>query len=196
MLEFLESINKLKSIPRSGWISHGVSWQDVESVADHSYSTCAIALVLADLELKRGARLDVERVLRMAVLHDIAESLTFDISKAYLEYVGRRGDAIKNELEHSAWEHVARGIGDPKLAREYARSQAEHAANRTVESKLVHAADKLDILLRIIEYRRRGYPKSMFDDLWKTTSIEVRASRIPSVRRIHALVLAAARRVR
>jgi putative hydrolase of HD superfamily len=196
VLEFLQSINKMKSIPRSGWIGHGVSWSDVESVAEHSYSTCALALLLADLELKRGARLDPARILRMAILHDVGESLTFDISRAYLEYVGKKGAAIKNELERSAWLHIVRGLNDRKLASNYARNQVEYVANRTLESKLVHAADKLDILLQIIDYVRQGYPWALLDDLWNTTSEEVATSRIPSVRKIHQLILGAAKRIR
>lgn len=147
-------------------MSHGVSLPDVESVADHTFSTCALSMMLADLEEKRGVRLDVEKVLRMAILHDLAESLTFDISRAYLEYMGKRGHAIKREIEKSAWDHIAKGVTDLKLARKYRSLQNEYDAGITKESKIVHAADSLDMLLQILEYRRRGYPKNLLSDLW------------------------------
>lgn len=114
--DFLLNLSKMKSIPRSGWLSHDISLQDVESVADHTFSTCALSMLLADLEAKRGVKVNMEKVLRMAILHDLAESLTFDISRAYLEYLGPKGEAMKHEIERKAWEHVAKGIEDPDLA--------------------------------------------------------------------------------
>ena len=87
-LNFVSSLSRIKMIPRSGWISHGISLRDVESVADHSFSTTVLAMWLADLEVSNGRRVNLERVLRLALLHDLPEALTFDISKSYLEYLG------------------------------------------------------------------------------------------------------------
>jgi putative hydrolase of HD superfamily len=194
MLRLLLSLARMKAIPRSGWISHGVALQDVESVADHTFSTCALALLLADLEVKRGRRVKVERVLRIAVLHDMPESLTFDISKEYLEYLGQRGEAIKGELEHAAWKHLASGLKEPSIRRVYTRLMKEFDAEQTIESRIVHAADRLDILLQVIAYRRRGYPQSLLGDLWNGTNAKLRSSRIPSVREIQRILIQEARR--
>lgn len=184
----------MKAIPRSGWISHGVVLQDVESVADHSYSTCALALLLADLELMRGKEIDVERVLRMALIHDMPESLTFDISKEYLGYLGKRGVAMKRELDRSAWKHIASGLRDPTLERTYTSLQKEFEEERTFESQLVRAADRLDILLQIMEYQRRGYSEFLLDDIWKETSKKLRSSRIPSARNLPRILLQGAKK--
>jgi putative hydrolase of HD superfamily len=190
IFEFLLDVCKMKSIPRSGWISHGISLSDVESVADHSFSTSALSILLADLETRRGMKVDVERVLRMALLHDMAESLTFDISKGYLSYLGKRGDDIKSELESSAWRHLADGLKDDELARNYTRLQSEFDASETLESRIVHAADGLDILLQVIEYRGRGYPESLLKELWNGTNAKLRQSKLPSVRRIRREIVA------
>ncbi|HYW00739.1 MAG TPA: HD domain-containing protein, partial [Candidatus Acidoferrum sp.] len=72
MVSFLQALSDLKNIPRSGWLSHRISIQDVESVADHSFSTSVLAMVLANFEVKTGRRVNVERVLKMALLHDLA----------------------------------------------------------------------------------------------------------------------------
>jgi 5'-deoxynucleotidase YfbR-like HD superfamily hydrolase len=186
----------MKLIPRSGWLSHGISLHDVESVADHSFSTCAVSLLLADLEIERGEHVNVERVLRMAVFHDMSETLTFDISKAYLEYLGKRGHAIKSELERAAWKHLADGLKNPALARVYTRLQSEFDAEETIESKLVHAADLLDILLQVSDYRRRGYPEALVADLWNGTSGRLRESNVPSVRKVHRMIIEEARKLR
>ncbi|MGD0690483.1 MAG: HD family hydrolase [Candidatus Bathyarchaeia archaeon] len=190
------SLARMKSIPRSGWITHGVSLQDVESVADHSFSTCSLALLISDLEAQRGEHVNIERVLRLALLHDLSESLTFDISKAYLEYLGPRGAAIKRDLEHSAWKYIVDGLHNPKLHRSYSALQKEFDAEKTFESRIVRAADRLDILLQVIEYRRRGYPEYMLADLWSGTIKKLRSCRIQSALKIQRILIHEARKKR
>jgi len=46
-----------------------------ESVADHAYCVAAIAMVLSD-----SKKLDSEKILKMAILHDLAESITGDLT--------------------------------------------------------------------------------------------------------------------
>lgn len=186
----------MKSIPRSGWITHGVSLQDVESIADHSFSTCSLALLISDLEAQRGEHVNIERVLRLALLHDLSESLTFDISKAYLEYLGPRGAAMKRDLEHSAWKYLVDGLHNPKLHRSYSALQKEFDAEKTFESRIVRAADRLDILLQVIEYRRRGYPEYMLADLWSGTIKRLRSCRIQSALKIQRILIHEAKRTR
>jgi len=168
--DFLSSLERLKMIPRTGWISHNISLQDVESVADHTYSTSALAMLLADMEAKNGRDINIERVLRMALLHDLAEALTFDISKAYLEYLGRRGEAVKRRVEEAAWNHIIQSIDASLVRTKYAKLRSEFDAEETLESQIVHAADKLDILFQIISYHRKGYPKRTLIDLWRSTN--------------------------
>jgi putative hydrolase of HD superfamily len=192
-IKFLATVNTLKRIPRSGWITHGVSLQDVESVADHTFSTCVISLLLADLEQRRGVRVNVERVLRTATLHDLAEALTFDISRSYLTYLGKRGSAIKNEIETSAWKYLARSIGSPRLSNDYLRLQEQYVSNNTIEAQIVHAADGIDILLQILELRKRGYPAESVKDLWDETAKRVKETPIRSAKDLLKLITKEAR---
>ena len=192
-LEFLGIANGLKWIPRSGWITHGVSLQDVESVADHTFSTCVISLLITDFERKRGVRVNVERVLRTATLHDLAEALTFDISKSYLTYIGKRGAEIKKEIETSAWNHLTRKIGSSKLSNDYLKLQEEYSNNLTIEAQIVHAADSIDILLQILELRRRGYPTNSLKELWDETIKQIKRTPIRSAKNLLKLVTEAER---
>ena len=176
-------------MPRSGWISHGVSLQDIESVADHSFSTCALSLLIADLEVKRGRYVDVERVLRMAIFHDLSEALTFDISKQYLEYLGEKGETIKADLEQAAWKRISESLKQLTLDRAYLAIQTEFDAERTTEANIVHAADRIDILLQVIQYRRKGYPAALLADLWNGTNSKLRSSKVASARRIQQALI-------
>jgi putative hydrolase of HD superfamily len=185
----------MKAIPRSGWLSHDVSLQDVESVADHTFSTSVLSMLLADLEIKRGAKIRMEDVLRMAILHDLAESLTFDISRAYLEYMGARGESMKREIEKTAWKHIAKGLNEPELARKYAAIQNQYVEEKTKEAKIVHAADSMDILLQVMSYERRGYPPTLLLDLWNERNKMVKDSGVPSARMILKLMVDENRRL-
>ncbi len=72
--EFFKITTNLKKIPRKGWTTKlGIS--SPESVADHTFSMSTIAMVLSDLQ-----KLDTQKVLKMSLLHDIAESITGDLT--------------------------------------------------------------------------------------------------------------------
>jgi putative hydrolase of HD superfamily len=46
-LQLLLDAHRLKRIPRTGWVMHGVA--SAESVADHSFGVAFISLILAEM---------------------------------------------------------------------------------------------------------------------------------------------------
>lgn len=194
MQEFLSTLGRTKMIPRSGWISHGVSLPDVESIADHSFSTALLAMLMADIEIQHNNSVTIERVLRMALLHDLSETLTFDISKEYLTYLGKRGKAIKDELDQSAWKRILATIKEPEIGAKYADSQHEFDDEQSIESRIVHDADHLDILLQVTAYAKRGYPTSLLASLWDSTLTELRGSKLESTKQLLRMILSIRRK--
>jgi len=80
LVRLLKRALPLKELPRTGWIMEGATRSDSDSVAAHSYCV-ALASYLTDRELNRVqtfAPIRWERVLAMATLHDLAESVTGD----------------------------------------------------------------------------------------------------------------------
>src|SRR4051794_3581465 len=73
LLGVLADAGRLKRLKRSGWLRVGLP--DPESVADHSYRLAIMALLL-------GPRLgvDADRLVRLALLHDLAESRVGDLT--------------------------------------------------------------------------------------------------------------------
>ena len=69
---------KLKSVPRTGWLDRGVEPLRVESVADHSFGVALLAWACALQRRAEGAAIDPERVLKLAIIHDLAEAETGD----------------------------------------------------------------------------------------------------------------------
>ena len=71
--EFFQKVLELKNVPRQGW-KEKLEIINPESVAEHSYSTAVISMILSDLE-----GLNTEKIIKMALLHDLAESIIGDI---------------------------------------------------------------------------------------------------------------------
>ena len=74
ILDFLKDSTNLKTISRQGWIDK-LSIKNPESVADHSYSMAIMAMIISDLE-----NYDSEKILKMTLLHDLAESKIGDLT--------------------------------------------------------------------------------------------------------------------
>jgi putative hydrolase of HD superfamily len=74
ILKFFLTASNLKRLKRKGWISKAsIDSSTAESVADHSYMLALIALVISDLK-----HMDTCKVLKISLLHDLAESIVGD----------------------------------------------------------------------------------------------------------------------
>ena len=78
-MKFYLLATQLKYKIRSGWDeSHwNVSKERIESVAEHVYGTCILALSI-DSEFKTN--LDISRVIKMLILHELGEVIIGDIT--------------------------------------------------------------------------------------------------------------------
>lgn len=151
----LDHANDLKQLPRTGWLLAGVA--DPESVAEHSFSVAVLALFLSERINQDWEReglhapLDMERVLRLALIHDLAESVLTDLPKRSAEIIGRD---VKRAAEDRAMAALLVGLpggaGCIDLWREY-------DAGSTPEAQLVKDADKLEMVHQALRYRRRGH---------------------------------------
>lgn len=158
-----ERLGDLKQLPRTGWLLAGVV--QPESIAEHSFAAAVLALFLAesinaDPESQGLTHpLNVDRVVRLALLHDLAESLVTDLPKRSAQLLGTNA---KQQAEERAMEailaHVAGGGHALTLWREY-----DQAA--TPEARLVKDVDKLEMVLQARRYRTRGH--GALDEFWQ-----------------------------
>lgn len=135
-----EFILKLKTIPRSGWQRIGIA--SPESVADHAYSVAAIAMILSDAK-----KLDTAKILKMAILHDLAESITGDLTPKD----GPRSKKIR--LENAAMKKILSHF-DKKIQKQYWSVWAEYQKSSSKEAKLLHDVDKLEMALQARLYSK------------------------------------------
>jgi putative hydrolase of HD superfamily len=133
IVEFLFEVGMLKRTPRSGWqfLDDGS-----ESVAEHVYRTTMIAYVLARLD---GA-VDTDRVLRLALVHDLPEARTGDLNYVNQKYV--------TADEARAADDMTSGLPFGEELRELI---AEYRDEASPESVLAHDADQLEMLLELKE---------------------------------------------
>lgn len=159
--ELFGHLNTLKRIPRTGWLLCNVPLGEVEDVAQHTFDVATMTLVLAD-ELERlKIKINRERALSMAVVHDWAEALVGDFPYPALKYL--ESEKTKNKIERNALNDLLR---DLPMNEKYLGLWQEYSEKHTLEAKLVHTADYLSILVQAVKYRERGNRSSELDELW------------------------------
>lgn len=148
-IEFLTELMRLKALPRTGWLLRGV--RDVESIADHLFGVAWIAMLLADRANARGGQVNVEKVMRMALLHDLSEARTGDLPATIKPYFP--GGTLKQADEQAA-KDILQPLG--AIGENYLALWHEYEERTSLEARIVKAADKLDLLLQAREYENGG----------------------------------------
>lgn len=143
LLDFVQLLDRLASLPRTGWLLAGLT--DVESVAEHSFGVAAIAACLVDQLRESGTEIDGERVLRMALLHDVGEVFTGDVPKP------AKIPALARALADAEDELVGAALPEPALS-----IWREAREGRSLEAEVVKAADKLHLLIKAHIYATQG----------------------------------------
>ena len=137
---FIDAAMDLKDLPRQGWVEAGVV--NPESVAAHSYGAAVLAMFMAD-----SMGLDAGKILRMTLLHDMAESITGDIIP------GSMPPEDKKERESRAMNRILCSLPKP-IQDMYHKTWEEYTMHDSPESILVHDADKLDMALQAKRYAK------------------------------------------
>jgi putative hydrolase of HD superfamily len=178
--ELLERLNNLKHIPRTGWLMCNVPLKEVEDVAQHTFDVVTITLLLADELGPRGKKLNRERALSMALMHDWAEASIGDFPNIALKHIGRR---TKELMEYKALNDIVRGLPQEK---EYLAMLREYNEKSTLEAKLVCAADYLSMLVQALKYRERGNRSRQLGELWRAVKNDLApyAAEFKSVREL------------
>ena len=133
-LAFLRAAEALKDVLRSGHTSGGRR----ESTAEHSWRLCLMALVFAD----GLAGLDMLRVIKLCIVHDLAEAIHGDVPAT--EQVS---SAAKTAQEREDL-HVLAAPLDAPLRDEILALWEEYAHGATPEARAVKAMDKLETILQ------------------------------------------------
>jgi putative hydrolase of HD superfamily len=159
MLNTLIELQRLKHLDRTGWTLRGMT-NGTESVASHSFGVSIAAMMLADEINSRGVQLDTERVLRMALLHDWAETRVGDMPRTATHYFG--ADARKL-AEGRAFADIVAGAGAGES--KYKTLYGDYEQRQSLEARLVKAADVIDLLIQAYALERAG--AKGLDEFWE-----------------------------
>lgn len=132
LLQVLHTAEKLKDTTRHCDTSGGRR----ESVAEHSWRLTLMAFFLRD----EFPALDMDKVLRMCLVHDLGECFTGDIP-SFLK------TAADTEREDTLLERWVRGLPAPYCT-ELTALYAEMDALETQEARLYKALDKLEAVIQ------------------------------------------------
>jgi len=154
---FLE-LGKLKTIKRSGWVVEGI--ENVESIAEHSFRTAAISLFLA----AERKDLDLNRCVKMALVHDFAESQIGDVLVDWKISFHDKQDMRKSDNKHHGVSQEEKHEIEKKAMIELTKNipngnevfnlWMEFEKQETKESIFVKSVDKLEMFIQALEYER------------------------------------------
>ena len=134
ILTFLRAAERLKTVVRSGWTSAG----DPESVADHTWRLCLMAMLFYG----RRPEVDLLRLLKMCLIHDLGEALSGDVPAP-----AQRAGSGKATQERSDLLELTQSL-PPVLRQEIVELWDEYEAGRSLEGRLAKGMDKLETILQ------------------------------------------------
>ena len=137
-LEFLYEIGSMRNIPRA-WIQHlGVP---CASNLEHMMRVVFLALLIA----RREGKGDQDLIMKMALVHDLAETRTADL--AYVHKVYSQTDDLRAAHDLFAGTSFVDLEGIHTL----------YKKRDSIEAKIVKDADNLDVDLELKEFEEQGH---------------------------------------
>ena len=158
---FFQKVLMLKTVHREGW-KENLQINYPESVADHSYSVSVMSMILADLE-----GLNSEKIIKMALLHDLAESIIGDITPGSM----KNDDKITKE--NQAMKKILLNLPS-KIRKSYLEIWDDYQNNSSQESNLLHDIDKLEMAFQAKFYQEKGIPKEKLATFYETVKIGIK----------------------
>ena len=169
-LAFLREAEKLKSTLRSGHTSEGRP----ESVAEHSWRLCLMALVLAD----EFDGIDPLRLIKLCIVHDLGEALSGDIPAVMQTEGGSKSAQEREDLG------VLTRALHPERRAEILALWEEYEAAQTHEAVLAKGLDKLETILQ----HNQGKNPADFDYAFNLGYGQKQTSAHPLLARIRAIL--------
>lgn len=145
IIDYYVLSNKLKDVVRSGWKIWGITRDRVESVAEHIYGTCMLAIAIWSETLPK---VNLSHVLTMLVIHETEEILIGDITPF--------DSQAKQKIKASGIDAVKRVFSDFVAKDVYINIIKEFDEAKTPEAIFAKECDKLESDLQAKLYYDEG----------------------------------------
>jgi len=167
LIDFFHEIGKLKRKPRRGWVINDI--RDPESIAEHTFRAAIMAWILGK---KKG--LNIEKILKMALIHDLCEIYAGDTTpydsvlpksrKKRAELMKtwpRFSDSEKKKIAQEKYKKEKKAIEkltsklSPSLRKEIQNLWLDYEKGLTPEGRFFRQTDRIESFLQDMEYWRR-----------------------------------------
>ncbi len=148
VLRFYLLATSLKNKIRQGTIYWNVEGPRRESIAEHIYDTCILAI---SIESEYNLNINLEKVLKMLIIHELEEIIIGDITP-----FDKITEDKKLEIGRKAVLSILNGL---QKEEEYLELTDEFNSRETKEAKFAHLCDKLDFDLQMKLYADKGQIK-------------------------------------
>lgn len=144
------STNPLKDTIRTGWIkNYVINRNRLESIAEHTYGVIQLAIFMYLSYPEKYGKLDINKVITMLAIHDIAESFSGD--KTIFEKTNE-DEKKERAIIHMIYSSFENGKIFENLYKEF----DEKGDKKTPEAKFAHMCDKLEADLQATIYSEEG----------------------------------------
>ncbi len=147
VFRFMLAANRIKSLKRSGWVLSGID--EPEHVGDHSFGVALLSYIMA-----KNMGLDADKCMRMGLIHDVCEAVHGDIARRPTEALQGITNREKEAIEDRSMRRMLSVLSRKDRAH-FAGLWRESIEMKTPESRVVRAADGMDLLLQLTEYSKR-----------------------------------------
>lgn len=166
LLKFFLEIEKLKIMPRTGWVLMEV--ENPETIAEHTFRMAMLAWLLGEKK-----KLSIERIIKTALFHDLCEVYAGDktpffyYSRLPKDEIERKKRLMKwprlphkekrkkgrkkAEEERKSLQKLIKDL-EPEIKREVFSSWSSFEKRISKEGKFVKQVDRIETLIQSIEY--------------------------------------------
>ncbi len=157
-----------------------------ESVSEHSFHAALYVMILADLEEKVFKnKVNKEKILKTALLHDLEECLTGDIIYG-VKHTDKSLTRAIRKISQKFFEDLMKKLPE-KISKEYLTLWSTSKDKKKIEGRIVEAADKLEGLIYALNEFSLGNKE--FKKTIKTYQKQLKAIRLKSVNLILKQIL-------
>jgi len=180
LLNFFTEIGKLKNMPRRGWVIRNI--KNPESIADHTFRVAIMAWFLGE---KKNNNLNMEKIIKMALIHDLCEVyagdatpydsiLTKDKKKLkeiiktwprFSEQKKKRLTEQKHKKEKAGLEKLIKNL-PAKLKNETKMLWMDYENGLSKEGRFFKQTDRIENFLQAMEYTKnnKNFPQKSWWD--------------------------------
>lgn len=181
IFQFLTACDDLKRILRTGWLLLGIPPSQAENVAGHSHTTAIIAYILAKESTRQ---IDYERLLLMALLHDLPEAKLGDIPRSAYA-TDPQFEQAKLRAEDQVMKELLTEL--PNDYRNHLQQiWQEYNDGQSWEARIVEAADRVATVLHAAQLVKVGHSAELFSTFLNQDKKSIKTSGIAAANELIA----------